>query len=412
MNRTLIWQLAIRYLRGKRSANAAPILSRISMVAIAVSSAAMIIIFSVFNGLESLVKDLYKAFYPEIRITAARGKFFPLDSTKLLAIKGLNRVGGVTACIEENAMAIDESNKGQKVVMVKGIDNNYFSVNDIKKYIVHGADSVSMGHPYTAVVGMHIINELGVDFNYPFSKIDLYYPNPNVTNPELNPTSAYQQLSLHPAGIFRVENEFDSKYMLAPLPLVQKLFGAEGKYSSIEIKAEPGAVKELKVQLQLLLGPAFRVESRYEQNKTVYMVMSAEKWAVYAILVLVLFIASFNMVGALTMLVIEKRKDIAILKAMGAQPFAIRILFLFEGVLWSFTGGVAGILLGIGICLLQIQFHLVPMQGDFLASSFPVEIQATDVLLVIATILVVGVLAAWYPATRATKAVDPSLKAA
>ena len=412
MNRTLIWQLAIRYLRGKRSANAVPILSRISMVAIAVSSAAMIIIFSVFNGLESLVKDLYKAFYPEIRITVARGKFFPLDSAKLVIIKGIDGVQQVSACIEDNAMAIDESNKGQKVVTVKGIDKNYFSVNDVKKYLVKGDDSVSTGHPYTAIVGMHIINELGLDFNYPFSKIELYYPNPAVKNPEADPASAYQQLSLHPAGIFKIENEFDSKYMLAPLPLVQRLFGADGKCSSIEIKAEPGNVERIKKQLQQLLGTEYRIESRYEQNRTVYMIMSAEKWAVYAILVLVLFIASFNMVGALTMLVIEKRKDIAILKAMGAQPPAIRTVFLFEGVLWSFTGGLAGIGLGVIICLLQIKFHLVPMQGDFLASSFPVEIQGMDLLLVIATILVVGLMAAWYPATRATKAVDPSLKAA
>ncbi len=411
MNRTLIWQLAIRYLRGKRSANAVPILSRISMVAIAVSSAAMIIIFSVFNGLESMVKELYKGFYPEIRVTVVRGKFFPADSARLAAIRVISGVQAVSACIEDNAMVIDESNKGQNVIVVKGIDKNYFAVNDVKKYIVHGADSVSMGHPYTAIVGLHIINELGLDFNYPFSKMDLYYPNPTTTNPEADPASAYQQLSLHPAGIFKIENEFDSRYVLAPLPLVQQLFHAEGKYSSIEIKADPSSVEAIKKQLQQLFGTDYRVESRYEQNKTMYMAMHTEKWAIYAILVLVLFIAEFNMVGALAMLVIEKRKDIAILKAMGAQPAAIRSIFMLEGTLWSFVGGLGGILLGIAICLVQIQFKLVPMQGDFLASSFPVEIQTADLLLVMATILVVGVLAAWYPAMRATKAVDPSLKA-
>jgi lipoprotein-releasing system permease protein len=412
MNRTLIWQLAIRYLRGKRSANAVPILSRISMVAIAVSSAAMIIIFSVFDGMESLVKDTYKAFYPEIRITVVRGKFFPLDTNKLVAIRRINGIEEMSACIEDNAMAIDEANKGQKVVMVKGIDKNYLAVDDIRKYLVKGADSVSMGHPYTAIVGMHVLNELGLDFNYPFSKIELYYPNPAATNPEADPASAYQQLSLHPVGVFKVQDEFDSKYILAPLPLAQKLFRAEGKYSSIEIKAEPGSVALIKKQLQQLMGAEYRVESRYEQNRTLYVIMGAEKWAVYAILVLVLFIASFNMVGALTMLVIEKRKDIAILKAMGAQLSAIRTVFLSEGVLWSFMGGIAGIILGVIVCLVQIQFKLVPMRGDFLASSFPVEIQISDILLVIGTILVVGILAAWYPATRATKAVDPSLKAA
>ena len=411
MNSTLIWQLAIRYLLGKRSANAVPILSRISMVAIAVSSAAMIIIFSVFNGLESMVKELYKGFYPEIRISVVRGKFFPLDGAKLTAIKGMAGVQEISACIEDNAMVIDERNKGQNVVVVKGIDKNYFAVNDVKKYIVHGDDSVSMGHPYTAIVGLHIINELGIDFNYPFSKMDLYYPNPTSTNPEADPASAYQQLSLHPAGIFKIESEFDSKYVLAPMPLVQQLFHAEGKCSSIEIKAKPAAVEAIKKQLQQLFGTTYRVESRYEQNNTMYAAMHTEKWAIYAILVLVLFIAEFNMVGALAMLVIEKRKDVAILKAMGAQQGAIRSIFMLEGTLWSLIGGITGIVLGVAICLVQIQFQLVPMRGDFLASSFPVEIQATDLLLVISTILVVGVLAAWYPAIRATKAVDPSLKA-
>ena len=406
MDRTLVWQLAIRYLRGKRSANAVPILSRISMVAIAVSSAAMIIIFSVFNGLESVVKDIYKAFYPEIRITVAKGKFFEADSAKLNTIRHLNGVRAVSTAIEDNALAIDENNKEQKVIVLKGIDKNYLAVNDVKRFIIHGEDSVSMGHPYTAIAGVHIINELGVDINYIYSKMHLYYLNPNSTNPEADPASAYQELSLHPAGVFRIENEFDNKYVLAPLPLVQKLFKAEGKYSSIEINAEPGAVKNLQRQLKQMFGSTYRVESRYEQNRTMYSVMNAEKWAVYAILVLVLFIAEFNMIGALAMLVIEKRK------AMGAQPATIRTIFLLEGTLWSLMGGLSGILLGVIICLLQLKFELIPLQGDFLRSSFPVELQIGDSLLVIATILVVGLLAAWYPAMRATKAVDPSLKSA
>ena len=182
MDRTLVWQLAIRYLRGKRSANAVPILSRISMVAIAVSSAAMIIIFSVFNGLESVVKDIYKAFYPEIRITVAKGKFFEADSAKLNTIRHLNGVRAVSTAIEDNALAIDENNKDQKVIVLKGIDKNYLAVNDVKRFIIHGEDSVSMGHPYTAIAGVHIINELGVDINYIYSKMHLYYLNPNSTN--------------------------------------------------------------------------------------------------------------------------------------------------------------------------------------------------------------------------------------
>ena len=411
MDRTLIWQLAFRYLRGKRSANAVPILSRISMVAIAVSSAAMIIVFSVFNGLESVVKDTYKAFYPDLRISATRGKFFQADPAKLSAIKQINGVQNTTMVIEDNLLASDNDNTQMKIVTLNGIDNNYFTVNDVKKYIQHGDDSVSVVH-HTAIAGARVINELGIDINFTDSKVEMHYPNPTVTNPEADPENAYQVLRLHPSGVFKVQDEFDGKYILAPLSLAQELFHAEGKYSSIEISTQPGTADKVKEQLQQLFGNGYRIETRYEQNRTMYMVMGGEKWAVYAILLLVLFIASFNMVGALAMLVIEKQKDIAILKAMGANPSAIRKIFVLEGVLWALAGGLSGILLGTLICLAQQKFGFIKLQGDFLVPAYPVQIQIPDLALVIVTILTVGILAAWYPAIRATKTIDPSLKSA
>ena len=407
MHHTLVWQLAFRYLRGKRSANAVPILSRISMVAIAVSSAAMIIIFSVFNGLESVVKDLYKAFYPDIKISVARGKFFSMDAAKLTAIKQISGVQNITTVIEDNVFA--NNHDQQKVIMLKGIENNYFKVNDVRQYIVQGDDSVSSGEPYTAIVGLRIMNELGADVNN-LTYIMLYYPNPAITDPGADPMSAFQSLKLHPAGVFRIQEEFDSKYILAPLSLVQDLFHEPGRYSSVEISADPGATANIKKQLQQMLGSTLRVETRYEQNRTMYMVMGAEKWAVYAILLLVLLIASFNMVGALSMLVLEKQKDIAILRAMGAIPSTIRKIFLLEGMLWSLAGGVSGILLACGICLAQQKFGFVKLGGSFLVDAYPVKIQFADLLLVIVTILMVGLLTSWYPSFRATKATDPTLK--
>jgi len=411
MDRTLIWQLAFRYLRGKRSANAVPILSRISMLAIAVSSAAMIVIFSVFNGLESVAKDSYKAFYPELRITITRGKFFNADSAKLNAVKQIKGVKNVALVIEDNVLADDIDNTQMKVLTLKGIDNKYFDVNDTRQYITQGSDSVSAIH-HTAIAGFRVVNELGLDIHFIDSKIALYYLNPAVTNPEADPTSAYQELLLHPDGVFKVEDEFDTKYVLAPLPLVQELFHEQGKYSSIEISTESGATEKVKGELQQLFGGSYKVESRYEQNRTMYSVMAGEKWGIYFILLLVLLIASFNMIGALSMLVIEKQKDIAILKAMGANAPDIRAIFMLEGVLWALTGGLTGIVLGTGICLAQQKFSIVKLQGDFLVSAYPVEMHPADLLLVIATIFTVGVLASWYPASRATKTLDPSLKSA
>ncbi len=371
----------------------------------------MIIIFSVLNGLVTLAKEPYKAFYPDIRISTVRGKFFAVDATKVETIRHLDGVQKLTISIEDNVFAVN--NDQQKIITLKGIENNYFSVNDIKQYLTTGSDdTVSTGNPYTAIVGKHIINELGTDINT-LSRIELNYPNPDASFSNLDPGNAIERLGLHPAGVFSVSDEFDNKYVLAPLSLVQNLFHQPGKCSSIELKVQPESTMAVQKQLQQLLGTAFKVETRYEQNKTMYMVMGAEKWAVFAILVLVLVIATFNMVGALSMLVLQKQKDIAILRAMGAQQSTIRSVFLFEGILWSLTGGVSGIVLGAVICLLQQKFGFIRLGGSsFLVDAYPVELQFTDVIYVLVTVMLVGLAISWYPAMRATRAIDPSLKSA
>ncbi len=415
MERQLIWQLAIRYLRGKRSMNAVPVLSRISMVAIGVVSAAMIITFSVFNGFEHEVKSLYKAFYSDVRITAARGKFFPATAIPLAGLQKMEGVESVAPVLEDNALAGDLDNisgsvNRQKVVSVKGVQNNYFKVNNVGDYIDAGVDTVVNEERPTAITGRGIAQELGVDINNVFSSIMLYYPNPAVTNPENDPLNAYQSLKLHPAGMFTVGNEFDDKYILAPLHKVQELFHAQGMYSSIELKINPSAVNDVKRQLQSQLGSQYKVETRYEQNKTVYMMVAAEKWVTYVILVFVLIIASFNMVGALSMLVIEKKKDIAILRAMGAEAGTIKKVFLLEAVLWACVGGVSGLTLGTAIALIQQEFGIIKLQGAFVVDAYPVKVHVTDIFMVTATIIAVGLLAGWYPAVRASKSAELSLK--
>ncbi len=418
MERRLIWQIGIRYLRGKRSLNAVPVLSRISMVAIGVVSAAMIITFSVFNGFDSEVKSLYKAFYPDIRITPAKGKFFPEAAISLADLQKIKGVEGVAPVIEDNALAGDLELSGsanrQKVVTVKGIQNNYFKVNDVTSFIDAGEDSVSEtksdGKLITAVSGRGITLDLGADINNVFSAIMLYYPNPTISNPELDPINAYQSLKLHPSGMFTIGNEFDDKYILAPLAKVQQLFHAEGMYSSIDLKTEPASAKDIQQVLRQKLGSQFVVETRFEQNKTVYMMVAAEKWVTYVILVFVLMIASFNMIGALSMLVIEKKKDIAILMAMGAERTSIRNIFLLEGVLWACIGGLSGLFIGSVISLIQQQFGIIKLQGAFVVDAYPVKVAVTDILMVLVTIIAVGLMAGWYPAQRAAKSAGLNLK--
>jgi lipoprotein-releasing system permease protein len=406
----LTWQLAWRYLRGKRGANIVPILSRISMVAIAVGSCAMIVLFSIFNGFEHLIKDLYKAFYPEIKISAARGKFFSVDEQQFAALKRINGITAVTRVIEDNVLL--NANDEQQVATLKGIEGNYQQVNNLRQYMYDGTDSVTENPIPTALIGLQTANHLGVDIRNVFSRLSIYYPNAEAENLSLSPQSAFQNLQLQPEGIFRIQDEFDSKYILAPIHRVQELFLQPGKYSSIEIATLGSKQEEVQQSIRKLLGSGYRVESRYQQNKTLYMVMQTEKWAVYGILVLVLLIASFNMVGALTLLVLEKQKDIAILKAMGAENATIRALFVSEGVLWAVIGGGIGIILGGLFCLGQEHFQWIKLQGAFIIDAYPVEMQWTDFLVVMATVLLVGLLASWYPAVRATRAQDPSLKSA
>lgn len=409
MNRTLIWQLAWRYMRGKRSANAVPILSRISMVAIAIGTCAMIVLFSVFNGFELLVRDLYKAFYPELRISAVKGKFFPVSPEERARIQQVKGVKDISYVLEDNVLL--NSNDEQRVATVKGVDKNYFAVNNIRPFLIDGSDSVTAYPAPTAIVGMQLHNEMGLDVHNVFSILTLYYPNAKSDNLTLDPQSAFQSLKLKPDGIFQVQEEFDSKYILASLDLVQNLMQADDRFSSVELSLQRGYdAEDVKEKLEEALGNKYKVETRFEQNRTLYMVMRTEKWAVYAILLLVLLIASLNMIGALSLLVLEKQKDMAILSTMGAPPSTIRSIFVSEGILWAMTGGIAGLLLGTGLCLGQQHFQWIKMQGSFIIEAYPVTMQWQDFLLILFTIVVVGLIAAWVPAKRASRSEAPSLR--
>ncbi|WP_133162653.1 FtsX-like permease family protein [Flavipsychrobacter stenotrophus] len=415
MNRSMIWTIAARYFRGKGTANAVPLLSRISMAAIAVCSAAMIVVFSVFNGFDAFVKDNHKAFCPDIKISIVRGKFFPASAIGLDEIKKINGVLFVSPVIEDNALAGDGdemtgSSKQQKVVIVKGVENSYFKVNRLGDYIIEGVDSVSGGAMNTAILGVSVADALRSGVENSFNYVQLYYANPEIANPETDPLNALQSLKVHPAGIFNVDEEFDDKYVIAPLAQVQELLHAQGKYSSIEIKADSTKIGDIKKTLQQKLGNTYKVEDIADQNKNLYAMMGGEKWIIYMILLFVLLIASFNMVGALSMLVVGKQKDIAILRAMGATPGLIRTVFLLEGVLWSSAGGIIGIALGCTVCFLQQHFELIKLRGSFLMSAFPVKLVFSDSLLVIVTIMGIGFLAAWYPAIRAGNSSSLNLK--
>lgn len=412
MNFTLVKQLSWRYLRGKRGANAVPILSRISMVAIGVGAAAMIILFSVFNGFEGLVKDLYKAFYPDVKITASEGKFFELDVTQYSALQSLEGVAVVSKVLEDKVL-LKSSSDEIRAATIKGVDANYKKVNSVADYVVEGEYSIATEPVNTAVVGIELLSQLGLDVNNVFSVMEAYYPNPKISTAEMaqSPDRAFRSLRVRPEGAFAVQEDFDNQIILADIGLVQELANEAGRYSSLEIKVADGTDEDDVIEAaQKLLGGKYVVQNRFEQNRSLYMIMSSEKWAVYGILVLVLMIAAFNMVGALSLLVLEKQKDIGILKAMGARNVNVSSIFLTEGALWSLLGGGIGLLSGFLLCLGQMQFGWLKLGGSFIIEAYPVQLYWFDFVVVIATILMIGLLAAWFPAARATRIESISLK--
>lgn len=411
MSFTLIRQLSWRYLRGKRSANAVPVLSRISMFAIAVGTAAMIILFSVFNGFEGVVKDLYKAFYPEIKITAAKGKFFSGDDERLGRMASVEGIEHISRVLEDNVLL--SSSGDQRVATLKGVDKEYYNVNNVEPYITEGESELSTGDRPSVVIGYRLLSELGMDVYNVITNVVAYYPRGGVSASSIvmSPQSAFSSQRLWPLGAFTVQDEFDGKYVLADISVAEQLFQKEGQYSSLEISLADGAdADDVKSSLQSMLGSSYKVETRYEQNRTLYMVMRAEKWAVYGILVLVLLIAAFNMVGALSLLVLEKQKDISIMKAMGATRTHISSIFVTEGVLWSLMGGGIGLVIGALICLGQQYFGWIKLGGSFIIEAYPVTLELQDFILIIATIIAIGVLAAWFPAVRAGRIQTISLR--
>lgn len=409
MNKTLTWQLAWRYLRGKRSANAVPILSRISMLAIAVGAAAMIILFSVVNGFEGIVKDMYKAFYPDIKITAARGKFFSVPNDTYAKIEGADDVVYVSKVLEDIVFA--SGLEKQRVATIKGVDQNYFKVNTVSDYVTRGAKEVRDDTLKTAMMGQQLEKELQLDVDNIFSRVMLYYPNGNTSGLSLSPESAFNTLRLTVDGEFMVQQDFDDKYILAALEPVQELMQQKGKYTSLELKLSPGADPEdVQENLREILGDKYVVQTQFEQNRTLYTVLRSEKLAVYGILLLVLIIASFNMTGALSLLVLEKQKDMAILKAMGATDSQVKTIFITEGILWSGLGGGIGLFLGAGLCILQQYFGFIKMGEGFVIDAYPVAVHWADLLPIIVTVIFIGVMASWLPAVRARKVQAISLK--
>jgi lipoprotein-releasing system permease protein len=370
------------------------------MIAIMVSTAALIIVLSVFNGFENLVKNLYGDFYADIKIVPAQGKFFKADEALIRKIRSVKNINGVSFTVEEKAVLVNGDY--QSIVFLKGVDKNYNAVNKLSKYITDGKYDLGTTEAPAIVAGSGIANAVGAMPESPLSDLVIYLPNRKAKN--FNSLDAMHSFEVKPSGIFSVQQEFDDKYAFTNLAFVQYMLDLDAnEYTAIELSSKKTDVtKTIQQQLQKILGDNFKVQTSYEQNQSLFTVMQIEKWVIYGILSLILLVAAFNMIGALTMLVLEKEKDIAVLKAMGASENRIQNIFLNEGFVLAGVGGILGMLIAFIICFIQVKYKPIKLEGGtFIIDYYPVKMVAHDFILVSLTVLVIAIIASWIPAKKA-----------
>lgn len=389
--------IARRYLFAKKSRNAINIISAISVAGVTIGTMALIIVLSVFNGLEEMVRSIFGTFDPDIVITINEGKVFVPDQEMVYHLTSIEGVEDYSLVLEENALL--KYGDKQYIATVKGVEDSYSRITGLDSVMWDGEFLLrgESGREF-AVVGQGVANNLGIGLNF-INPINIYVPRRTGSASSINISNAFIRKFIFPSGIFNIEQEFDSKYIFIPINMMRELLEYETEVSAIEVKLDPLAdVGGVQKNIEERFGSQFSVRNKYQQHEIFYKVMKSERLAIFFILSFILLIASFNIIGSLTMLIIEKEKDIGILRSLGADKPLIRKIFVFEGWMISLFGALTGLLLGILICWLQMQFGLVKLQGETLIiDSYPVVIKTGDIIMVAGTVLIIGYWAAWYP---------------
>ena len=376
------------------------------MAGVAIGTIALIVVLSVFNGFDNLVQSLFNSFDPDLKITSVIGKTFPSNNEKIQMLEKADGILFLTEVVEENALL--KYDERQYIATIKGVDENFVKMSGIDSMIIDGDFTlVKDGKPY-AVIGQGVAFNLAVGLNF-ISPVIFYVPR-NTKLISMNPAKAFNRKYIFPSGIFAIQQDFDSEYVIVPLFFARDLLGYTNEVSAIEIKVDPAyETSVVQENIKELLGPDFSVKNRFEQQELLYKIMKSEKWAIFLILTFILIVASFNIIGSLTMLIIEKKKDIGILRSMGTSLSMLRRIFLYEGWMISLFGAFSGLILGTLICWVQQHFGLIKLQGSgsFVIDAYPVSIEMLDVMWVFLTVLLIGYLAAWYPVRYITKRFQP-----
>jgi len=387
----------------KKSRNAINIISFISIFGVAIGTAALIIVLSVFNGFDNLIESMYNSFDPDLKISIAEGKTFNSNNSNITKIKTLDGVEIFSETLEENALLKYDNN--QYFATIKGVDSNFCKISGIDTMIIGGEFMLhDNNNQEYAVVGQGIAGFLSLGLNY-INPIIIYVPKRNASI-SMNPEKAFNKKYIFPSGVFSIQQEFDTKYIIVPLDFAKDLLDYKNNISSLELKISPDYnIDDIQNKIQTILGDDFVVKNRFQQHETFYKIMKSEKWAIFLILTFILIIASFNIIGSLSMLIIDKKNDISTFQSMGANLKSIRKIFLLEGWMISIAGAFVGLIIGYFVCWLQITFGIVKMTGagSFIINTYPVAINYIDIIIIFITVLIIGWIAAWFPVKYITK---------
>ena len=403
----LPFYIARRYLFSKKKHNAINIISAISVCGVALATLALVCTLSVFNGFQDMVAGLFTAFDPELKITIREGKVFDGQDERIRAIRTLPEVSVFTETLEENAMV--QYKDRQTMAVIKGVEDNFEDLTAIDS-ILYGAGDFLLHDSIVdyGVMGIELVSTLGTGIQF-VDPLQIYTPKRNVKVNMANPASSFNMDYLFSPGAVFVVNQqkYDSRYILTSLDFVRRMLDYTSEVSAVELRLKLDAsLSSVKSKIASMLGDEFLVQDRYEQQADVFRIMEIEKLISYLFLTFILMIACFNVIGSLSMLILDKKEDVVTLRNLGADDRLIRRIFLFEGRLISLFGALIGIVLGLGLCFIQQKFGLITLGGgggQFIVDAYPVSVHFWDVVLVFVTVLSVGFLSVWYPVRYLSK---------
>ncbi|HNW96892.1 MAG TPA: FtsX-like permease family protein [Bacteroidales bacterium] len=395
--------IAKRYLFSKKSHNIINIISGISVLGFTIGTTALIVILSVFNGFESVVVKLFNTFNAEIQITPKEGKTFDVTTLPEDKIKKIPGVVYLTDVIEENALL--KYKDKQFIATIKGINPDYGKMSRLDTMIIDGVFVLQNDSNNYALVGNGVAYNLGLQLNDYLNPLEIYVPRRGDVS-LLNPLEAFNSEVLFPSGVLSVNQEFDIKYILIPLRFAQKLLDYKNEVTSVELGINPNAdIETIQKEVEKISGDKFVIKNRFQQQELLYKIMKSEKWAIILILSFILLVATFNIIGTLTMLILDKKKDITILWSLGADKKLIRKIFFTEGMMITFFGTLLGLAFGVLVCWLQQKYGFIKMpdDGTFVITNYPVEMRTYDFILVLIIDLVIGIITSWFPVRQISK---------